>query len=276
MIIALDLETTGLNSGEDKIIEVALVKFDSKTFNIIDTFSSLVDPQIEIPELITNITNISNNDIKWSPKWKDIMSDIEDFIWETPILGHNVYFDKKFLISNFIEIQDNIAIDTFLLANSLNLQEKSLNLEAILESFWVKFDWAHRALNDTLATIKLFEQLINRLKKLNIRDKKIFKFIINKSNDSWFNYIMDNYLDEKVKILSTDMFIKEFIKGFKIVKIRDTKIVDKKIKLTNLDKIMSKIKWIEIRENQLKMINIVMQTFLDIWKVAIEAPTWLW
>jgi len=64
MIVALDLETTGLESKSDKIIEVALIKFDPITYEIIDEFSTLINPKIEIPELITNITGIKNDDIE--------------------------------------------------------------------------------------------------------------------------------------------------------------------------------------------------------------------
>ncbi|MBT3727036.1 3'-5' exonuclease [bacterium] len=63
MIICFDLETTGLDRRNDKIIEVALIKFDEKNFKIIDTFTSLVNPLIPIPEVITGITNIKNEDV---------------------------------------------------------------------------------------------------------------------------------------------------------------------------------------------------------------------
>jgi DNA polymerase-3 subunit alpha (Gram-positive type) len=63
MIICIDLETTGLDKYNDSIIEIAMIKFDEKTFKEIDRFSSLINPEIEIPELISNITNIANEDV---------------------------------------------------------------------------------------------------------------------------------------------------------------------------------------------------------------------
>ena len=53
MIVALDLETTWVDSKNDKILEVALVKFDENTFEIIDTFSTLINPWIPIPGRIS-------------------------------------------------------------------------------------------------------------------------------------------------------------------------------------------------------------------------------
>ncbi|NDK07739.1 hypothetical protein EOM39_00665, partial [Candidatus Gracilibacteria bacterium] len=60
MIVALDLETTGLSKEKDFIIEIALVKFDEITFEIIEEFSTLVNPGIKIPDLNTNITGITD------------------------------------------------------------------------------------------------------------------------------------------------------------------------------------------------------------------------
>jgi DNA polymerase-3 subunit alpha (Gram-positive type) len=68
MIIGFDLETTGLDKKHDKIIEIGLVKFDEKTFEIVDTFSTFVNPEVPIPELISNITNIHDSDVETAPK----------------------------------------------------------------------------------------------------------------------------------------------------------------------------------------------------------------
>lgn len=67
MIICLDLETTWLDRYNDKIIEISMLKFDENTFKIIDSYSTLINPEIPIPSVISNITNIFDDDIKLSP-----------------------------------------------------------------------------------------------------------------------------------------------------------------------------------------------------------------
>jgi DNA polymerase III epsilon subunit family exonuclease len=128
MFIVLDLETTGLLAKEDEIIEIACVKIDRKTFQEIDRFSSFVKSKKEIPEFISQITNIFSDDIKNAPKFDDIRDDVEDFIQGYPIIGHNIQFDMRFLESHGVDISKNPTIDTFFLANFLCSDEKSLNL----------------------------------------------------------------------------------------------------------------------------------------------------
>ena len=160
MIIAIDLETTGLDKYKDKIIEIALVKFDEKTFQIVETFSTFVNPCISIPDIISNITNIFDSDLVDAPTLDELKKEILDFIWDIPLLWHNTFFDRDFFIENWINISHNIILDTFFLANFLCFKEKSLNLEMLCKSFSIPFSWAHRALNDVKATINLFEKLI--------------------------------------------------------------------------------------------------------------------
>lgn len=115
MLICFDIETTGLDKCRDEIIEIAITKFDKKTFEIFDTFSTLINPQIPIPEIISNITNIFDDDVKDAPFLDDIKKEVRDFIWNTPLLGHNIFFDRDFFIEKWIDISDNIILDTFFL-----------------------------------------------------------------------------------------------------------------------------------------------------------------
>lgn len=80
MYIVLDLETTGLSSSKDTIIECAFVKIDRKTFQVIDRFSCFVNPKRPIPELISGITNIFDSDVEDAVEFSDISDKIEDFI----------------------------------------------------------------------------------------------------------------------------------------------------------------------------------------------------
>jgi DNA polymerase III alpha subunit (gram-positive type) len=80
MIIGFDLETTGLERKHDKIIEIALVRFDETTFEILDTYSTFINPEIGIPELISNITNIYDSDVENAPKLQDVKLEILEFI----------------------------------------------------------------------------------------------------------------------------------------------------------------------------------------------------
>lgn len=273
-IIALDLETTWLDSKKDSIIEIALVKFDAITFEIVEQFSTLINPEIEIPDLITNITNISNADILDAPYFDELIDKIKDFIWDLPILWHNVYFDRSFLIENDIAIDDNIALDTFLLANFLVNDSQSLSLETLSKKFKLDLTWAHRALNDTIATLKLFSLLIWKINKLSEEKQQLLFYILSKSEDTWFRYILDTYL-KNIDIIDKTIFIKKIKKAFKYKKIKNLNIDQHNID-NNYRQFISNIDSLELRKNQTKMLDMVNDCLVKNNKIAIEAPTWVW
>lgn len=93
--VALDIETTGLNPAEDKIIEVGMAKISDG--EIVDSYSTLVNPGIKISERITMITGITDDMVEGKPEITEIISDIVDFTKDMPILGHNVIFDYSFI-----------------------------------------------------------------------------------------------------------------------------------------------------------------------------------
>ncbi|MEE9574100.1 MAG: 3'-5' exonuclease, partial [Candidatus Neomarinimicrobiota bacterium] len=93
--VALDFETTGIDSVNDRIIEVAAIRFtDGKASN---KFVKLVNPGRPIPDFITNITNISNEMVKDAQLEEDIVEELTKFIGNSPIVAHNTTFDINFL-----------------------------------------------------------------------------------------------------------------------------------------------------------------------------------
>src|SRR5512144_861449 len=93
--VALDLETTGLDTGRDSIIEIAAVKF--KGNRIEDEWSSLINPNRHVPEFITTLTGIDDAMLRQAPHIRDVTHDFETFVGDCAIVGHNVRFDLGFL-----------------------------------------------------------------------------------------------------------------------------------------------------------------------------------
>lgn len=275
MIIWFDLETTGLDKRNDKIIEIALVKFDEKTFEIIETYSTFINPEIAIPELITNITNISDFDVADAPTINDVRQEVLDFIWNTPLLWHNVFFDRDFFVENKIPIEHNNLIDTFFLANFLCLYEKSLNLEMLCKSFWMWFSWAHRALNDVHATIKLFQKLLEVFEKLPNNKKNLLHYLFSLSEDQHANYCEFLLFWEKESVYTFEKF------EWDILSILKNKIripenpEERKFRKKKISSLFWELWSVEKRENQLKMAEMVEDTLLYNKKSVIEAPTGL-
>ncbi|MDX1378681.1 MAG: 3'-5' exonuclease, partial [Anaerolineales bacterium] len=94
-IVAIDIETTGLNSERDAIIEIGAVKF--KGHRVEDEWETVINPGRHIPEFITGLTGISDVEVRHAPKFKDVTQDLEAFVEDAPIVGHNVRFDLGFL-----------------------------------------------------------------------------------------------------------------------------------------------------------------------------------
>lgn len=276
MIIALDLETTWVDKEKDKIIEVALVKFDENTFEIIETFSTLINPLIPIPEVISNITNIFDYDVISSPILDDeLKQKIENFIWDNPILWHNTNFDRDFLLKAWIDIEENIVLDTFLLANIILLYEKSLNLWSLCESLWISLVDAHRALDDTIWTVKLFEKIIYKFKNLNNNKKELLNHIFSKSNSKNFDYYKNLLWFENISI-NEETFIKKTLKIVWKYKQKEKNDDEKQINFKPIKEIFENLPESELRQNQLNMSLKIEDLLLNDKKIAIEAPTWVW
>lgn len=276
MIICFDLETTWLDKYSDEIMEIAMIKFDEKNFKIIDKFSTLVNPWIEIPEIISNITNIFNSDIISAPYLNDIKKEIIDFIWDSTLLWHNVFFDRDFFIEKWIDIKNNIVVDTFFLANFLNFTEASLNLELLCKHYKIPFKWAHRAFNDAIATINLFEKLISKFNKLSKTKKELLYFIFWNSNDKNIDFLKDFLFKNNSINYSFIKFEKVLLKQIKKYRKIEKTIIDNNLDTKNINNIFQSIWNLEIRDNQQKMMNSVFNNFKEKWKLVIEAPTWLW
>ena len=113
MFISLDLETTGFSKETDKIIEFGAIKFDLEGNS--ETLQFLCNPGTKIPDIVVHITKITDEAIKDVNPFSEHIKEVQEFIGDAPIIGHNIQFDIGFLEQNGIEI-NNPLYDTHDLA----------------------------------------------------------------------------------------------------------------------------------------------------------------
>ncbi|MFA5947397.1 MAG: exonuclease domain-containing protein [Candidatus Gracilibacteria bacterium] len=164
MYVSLDLETTGINPQTDKIIEFGAIKFNLNG-EILDKKTFLINPGIRLPDIITHITNIKNEDLKSAPKITEKIQEIKDFISKCAIVGHNIKFDLEFLEKAGIEISTPFY-DTFQISGIALPNLPSYSLEIISHELSLTHEEKHRALDDSIAAMELFLKLIEKFKEL--------------------------------------------------------------------------------------------------------------
>ena len=272
MFIVLDLETTWLSAAEDAIIECAFVKIDRKTFKEIDRYATFVNPGREIPELISGITNIFEKDIVDAPSFSDIRDEIQDFIEGYPLIWHNIPFDVRFLESHGIDTSKNPLIDTFFLANFLCYELKSLNLWYICESLGINLKNAHRAIDDTLATVKVFEVLIQKMQKLPKQQEEVLRFFLSWCQDVGVRILRDEYLKITQKKADSVVWKKYYTSALQENIGEAHKIYEQK-DVPDIEKFLEKVPNFELRQSQKQMLQSVASSFSEWKKTLIEAPT---
>ncbi len=159
--VVIDIETTGLDSRYDEIIELSAIKVHGN--QVSEQFSSLVKPRFEVPGFITGLTGISNTALENAPRIEEVLSDYMHFLSDDIIVGHNVNFDINFLYDTNQKVTtnhfSNDFVDTLRLARFL-LRELNHHRLADLSLYYGMSDKVeHRGLSDAAVTLDIFNQL---------------------------------------------------------------------------------------------------------------------
>lgn len=162
--VVFDLETTGLDPVKDKIIEIGAVKIVDG--EIINYYSTLVDPKVPIPPQASNINHIYDEDVKQSPYIEDILDSFLEYCDDCILVAHNATFDISFMrnacrenCKNF----DNPYFDTLELSKKAKPMQKNFNLKIMCSVYGIINQTAHRAYSDAQATAELFIKLAKDL-----------------------------------------------------------------------------------------------------------------
>jgi CRISPR-associated protein Cas2 len=162
--VILDLETTGLDAETDEIIEIGAIKMTGHERT--DTFNMIVRTEKSISSSVTDLTGITEQmimDLGFT--LSEAVAKLSLFIGDLPIIGHNIDFDRGFLINACAKsghpIIGNRSIDTLNMAKRLIKGDGNYKLEALAARFGIELNMQHRSINDCEVTGQLYRKLIN-------------------------------------------------------------------------------------------------------------------
>ncbi len=169
-IVVFDLETTGLSSRMDRIIEIgAVVVSGGKTG---ESFCTYVDPQRNIPESSTKIHGITNNDVRGAPHEREALESFLAFAGDRPLMAHNAHLFDALFIAAALERQgidrQLTYIDTLQLSQTLFPQAKKFTLDAVTELLELPKFHHHRASDDAEALGRIYNKMIPMLQERGI------------------------------------------------------------------------------------------------------------
>ena len=156
-IVALDIETTGLDPEKEAVLEIGLVRFQGHRVDA--EWASLINPGRKIPPFITQLTGINDQMVLKSPSIREVIPDLAEIVGNSPILGHNVRFDLSFLRRYGI-LKNNTVLDTYDLAAVLLPTSSRYGLGSLTQSLGVLLPATHRALADAHATRGVYLRLV--------------------------------------------------------------------------------------------------------------------
>lgn len=163
MFTIIDIETTGSVFKYGKITEIAIFQHNGQ--KITDSFSTLINPEIDIPQFITRLTGISNEMVKDAPKFYEVAKQIIELTEGRTFIAHNVNFDYSFIKEEYKRlgyIFNRKKLCTVQLSRKLLPGHSSYSLGKLCSDLGIIISDRHRAEGDALATVKLFEILLEK------------------------------------------------------------------------------------------------------------------
>jgi len=162
--ICFDIETTGLSAARDKITEIGAVKVENGI--ITDKFSTFVNPEMPIPQKITQLTGITDEMVKDAPSQSEAVSAFLEFAGDNVLVAHNAPFDTSFIAKACEDIgreYNYTSIDTVAISRAILTDIKNCKLDTVAKFLRLGEFNHHRATDDAEMLAKIFITLCRRL-----------------------------------------------------------------------------------------------------------------
>jgi len=148
-LVCVDVETDGGNYARGHVIEIAAIRIEHG--EIVDEFSTLLDPGVTIPYFITNLTGITTHDVQGKPSFDDIAERLLEIMDGAIFVAHNVRFDYSFIKQEFARIGLGFQpkmLCTVRLSRALHPDTKGHKLSDLISRHDFSYSSRHRAYDD--------------------------------------------------------------------------------------------------------------------------------
>ena len=168
--VVFDIETTGFSPVKNRIIEIGAVKVAGG--EIVDRFSTFVNPGVPIPFRIEQLTSISDEMVMDAPPIETVLPEFLQFCDGAVFVAHNASFDMSFILENAKRQSLPLTptyVDTVGIARVLLPNQAKHTLDAVAKTLGVSLENHHRAVDDAEATAEIFIRFLPMLEQKECR-----------------------------------------------------------------------------------------------------------
>ncbi len=181
--VVVDVEATGAKLPPNRIIELGAYRIRGR--KIVDSFLTLVNPEIAIPRFVMTLTGINNEMVKNAPLFAEVAPRWLEFVEDAVLIAHNAPFDTNFLNHEISRVYPghrmiNAHLCTVTLSRHVVPGLTNYRLDTIADHFSIPILARHRAGSDALATAEIFLHLLDRLDERGVKDlaaARAYKFV---------------------------------------------------------------------------------------------------
>jgi DNA polymerase III epsilon subunit family exonuclease len=189
--VVVDLEATGAKMPPNRVIELGAYRI--RQGRIVDSFLTLVNPELSIPRFVVALTGITNEMVKTAPVFADVAPEWLDFVSDAVLIAHNAPFDTSFLNHEISRVYPghrmiNTHLCTVKLSRRVFPGLTNYRLDTVADHFSIPIFNRHRAGSDALATAEVFLHLLSRLDEHGVKDlasARSFQFFEPKTKETF-------------------------------------------------------------------------------------------
>ncbi len=167
----VDLETTGLSGGYDRIIELAIIRVEKN--KIVDQYTTLINPETYISPFIENFTGIAKEELLTAPLFADVKNRVIDLLTDAVFVAHNVRFDYTFVKNELKRTGTSFRAKTCCtvkLSRRLFPRYKRHGLESIIERYNFRYKHRHRAYDDAYVLWQFLQKIKRTVPKKKVEE----------------------------------------------------------------------------------------------------------